>query len=187
MNTHLPAIVCRKSPAAESWRSRPGIVYGLVPATCGGSLETDPLAPVGEYAHELPGPRADIRAFQRTLGTRVALVRLNYACDLPLRRAGGPRQEGAHWTPVDLGMGWFNTLWQGDANAMTLALLRPRRLAAVGAEPYGPEGVERARDLRKARTVAGPAACFVGTEAPTALLSNAPASVQLVRSSARQR
>ena len=47
MNTHLPAIVCRKFARSRIVAFSTGNVYGLVPAAGGGSLETDSLAPVG--------------------------------------------------------------------------------------------------------------------------------------------
>ena len=42
MNTHLPAIVCRKFAHSRIVAFSTGNVYGLVPAASGGSRETDP-------------------------------------------------------------------------------------------------------------------------------------------------
>src|ERR1035441_333656 len=120
MNTHLPAIVCRKFARSRIVAFSTGNVYGLVKAAGGGSLETDPPAPMGEYAMSCLGRERIFEHFSRTLGARVAIVRLNYACDLRYGVLVALARKVLRGTPADLGMGWFNTLWQGDANAMTL-------------------------------------------------------------------
>jgi hypothetical protein len=75
--------------------------------------------------------------------------------------------------PVDLGMGCFNTLWQGDANAMTL-----RCFAHVASPPLvlnltGPELLSVRATCEKLGELLGREPVFTGKEAPTALLSNA--------------
>jgi hypothetical protein len=70
-------------------------------------------------------------------------------------------------------MTWFNTIWQGDANALTLA-----SFAAATAPPFlcnltGRE-ILHVREVaeRLGRLLDRPP-CFTGQERPTALLSNA--------------
>ena len=82
MNTHLPAIVCRKYARSRIVAFSTGNVYGLVPPARGGSVETDSPAPMGEYAMSCLGRERMFEHFSRTQGTPVALIRLNYACDL---------------------------------------------------------------------------------------------------------
>src|SRR5450631_3627167 len=82
MNTHLPAIICRKFARSRIVAFSTGNVYGLVPAAGGGSLETDPLAPVGEYAMSCLGRERVFEHFSRTNQTKMATIRLNYAAEL---------------------------------------------------------------------------------------------------------
>jgi nucleoside-diphosphate-sugar epimerase len=173
MNTHLPAIVCRKFARSRVVAFSTGNVYGLVPARCGGSLETDPLAPVGEYAMSCLGRERIFEHFSRTLGTRVALVRLNYACDLRYGVLVDLARKVLTGTPVDLGMGWFNTLWQGDANAMTLRCFDHVASPPLALNLTGPEVLNVRETSEKLGRLLGRQPVFVGTEAPTALLSNA--------------
>ena len=173
MNTHLPAIVCRKFARSRIVAFSTGNVYGLVPAAGGGSLETDSLARVGEYAMSCLGRERVFEHFSRTLGTRVALVRLNYACDLRYGVLVDLARKVLTGTPVDLGMGWFNTLWQGDANAMTLRCFDHVAAPPLALNLTGPEVLSVRETCEKLGRLLGRQPVFVGTEAPTALLGDA--------------
>lgn len=173
MNTWLPSVVCRKFHRSRIAAFSTGNVYGLVPATSGGSVETDAPQPVGEYAMSCLGRERMFEHFSRTLGIPTTLLRLNYACELRY----GVLVDLARkiWTsqPVDLGMGWFNCLWQGDANAQTL-----QALALTTSPPFilnltGPE-LLRVRDAAEelARRMERPV-IFTGVEGGSALLNNA--------------
>ncbi len=50
MNTFLPGMVAQRYSASRIVAFSTGNVYGLTPVTGGGSRETDPLNPVGDYA-----------------------------------------------------------------------------------------------------------------------------------------
>jgi nucleoside-diphosphate-sugar epimerase len=179
MNTHLPAIVCRKYARSRIVAFSTGNVYGMVSASKGGSLETDAPAPIGEYAMSCLGRERMFEHFSRALGTRVVLLRLNYACDLRYGVLVDLAQKVLAGTPVDLGMGWFNTLWQGDANAMTL-----RSFDHVAAPPLvlnltGPEVLSVRETCERLGELLGRRPVFAGTEAPTSLLSNASRAFEL--------
>ena len=173
MNTHLPAIVCRKFARSQIVAFSTGNVYGVVPATGGGSLETDPPAPVGEYAMSCLGRERMFEHFSRTLGTRVALVRLNYACDLRYGVLVDLARKVFTGAPVDLGMGWFNTLWQGDANATTLRGFDHVASPPLALNLTGPEVLSVRETCERLGKLLSRQPFFVGAEAPTALLSNA--------------
>lgn len=173
MNTWLPSVVCRKFRRSRIVAFSTGNVYGLVPVSGGGSVETDPPQPVGEYAMSCLGRERMFEHFSRTLGIPTTLLRLNYACELRY----GVLVDLARkiWTgqPVDLGMGWFNCLWQGDANAQTL-----QALALTTSPPFvlnltGPE-LLRVRDVAEdlGRRLNRPVT-FTGNESGSALLNNA--------------
>jgi nucleoside-diphosphate-sugar epimerase len=173
MNTHLPAIVCRKFPRSRLVAFSTGNVYGLVPAVGGGSVETDSPAPVGEYAQSCLGRERIFEHFSRTLGTRMALVRLNYACDLRYGVLVDLARKVLTGERVDLGMSWFNTLWQGDANAMTLRCFDHVASPPLAVNITGPERLNVRETCEKLGKLLGKKPVFVGTESATALLSNA--------------
>jgi nucleoside-diphosphate-sugar epimerase len=172
MNTHLPAIVCHKYARSRMVAFSTGNVYGLVPATGGGSLETDLPAPIGEYAMSCLGRERMFDHFSRTLGTRVALLRLNYACDLRYGVLVDLAQKILAGAPVDLSMGWFNTIWQGDANAMTLRCFEHVASPPLLLNLTGPEVLNVRETCEKLGQLLGRRPVFVGQQSPTALLSN---------------
>ena len=167
MNTHLPAIVCRKFARSRIVAFSTGNVYGLVPAASGGSLETDSPAPVGEYAMSCLGRERMFEHFSRTQGTRVALIRLNYACDLRYGVLVDLAQKVLAGAPVDLGMGWFNTIWQGDANAMTLRCFDHVASPPLALNLTGPEVLNVRETCEKLGKLLGRKPVFTGTESPT--------------------
>ena len=82
MNTLVPAICAERYSDARIVAVSTGNVYPLTPATSGGARETDALGPVGEYAASCVGRERMFELFAERYGTRVAIVRLNYAIDL---------------------------------------------------------------------------------------------------------
>jgi nucleoside-diphosphate-sugar epimerase len=179
MNTHLPAIVCRRFAHRRIVAFSTGNVYGLALAASGGSVETDNLAPVGEYAMSCLGRERIFEHFSRTQGTPVALIRLNYACDLRYGVLVDLAQKVLAGSPVDLGMGWFNTLWQGDANAMTLRCFAHVASPPVTINLTGPECLNVRETCERLGQMLGRKPVFTGKEAPTALLSNAQRALSL--------
>jgi dTDP-4-dehydrorhamnose reductase len=101
-----------------------GCVYPLLPSSSSGSLETDAVGPVGDYAQSCLGRE---RIFEYASLTapffKVCLFRLNYAVDL---RYGVLHDIGRRvfmGTPVDLSASHFNVIWQGDACERALLCL----------------------------------------------------------------
>lgn len=173
MNVHLPAMVCRKFARSRIVAFSTGNVYGLSPVTLGGSLESDLLRPVGEYAVTAVGRERTFEHYSRTLGMPTVLLRLNYACELrygvlvDLARAVWNEQ------PIDLAMGCFNAIWQADANAAALAafdhLATPPRVFNL----TGPELLSVRRVAEEFGRRFGKSVLFKGAEAGDALLNNA--------------
>src|SRR2546421_2177022 len=50
MNAYLPGMVCQRFKTSRIVAFSTGNIYGLVPVTGGGSLESDALNPLGDYA-----------------------------------------------------------------------------------------------------------------------------------------
>jgi len=172
-NTLVPAFVCEKFRGSRISLFSTGNVYGLTPVDRGGSTESDPLEPLGDYAMSCVGRERIFEHSSRTFGTPVAILRLNYACDLRYGVLVDLARRVEEEQPVDLTMGCFNTIWQGDANAVAL-----RALAHASSPPFvvnvtGPEllSVRRVSELLGA--LLEKPVTFVGSEAADAFLSNA--------------
>ena len=179
MNSYLPGLVCRRFRDSRIVAFSTGNVYGLSPNTRGGSREADAPDPVGEYAMSCLGRERVFEYFSRSLEIPMALVRLNYACDLRYGVLVDLALRVWNGQPVDLTMGYFNTIWQGDANAFTL-----RAFDHVASPPWvvnlsGPEILSvRAVCETFGRQMNRPVH-FEGAEAETALLSDVSRATRL--------
>ena len=173
MNSYLPAVVCRKYRHSRIVAFSTGNVYGLSSIAAGGSRENDVLQPAGEYAMSCLGRERMFEYFSRLLNIPLAIVRLNYACELRYGVLVDLAQRIVRGEPVELEMGHFNVLWQGDANAMAL-----RALAHVSTPPWivnvtGPEVLSVRAVCERLGELLNKPVRFVGSESPEALLSNA--------------
>lgn len=173
INTYLPGLVCERFAGSRIVAYSTGNVYPLVPVSSGGSREEDPLAPIGEYAMSCLGRERIFTYFSQTRNIPVALLRLNYAHEVRYGIMVDLGQKILANEPIDLSMGYFNVIWQGDSNAMTLRALECAAVPARAINITGPE-VLRVQEVAEqlARLLDRPVR-FVGTEAPDALLSNA--------------
>jgi nucleoside-diphosphate-sugar epimerase len=172
-NVYLPGVVSERYRQSRIVALSTGNVYGLVPATGAGSREEDPLDPIGEYAMSAVGRERIFEYFSRTHGTRVALVRLNYACDLRYGVLVDIAKRIHAGEPIDLGMGYFNTIWQGDAVAMALRAFDHAASPPWFVNVTGPE-VLRVRTVaeRLGELMQKPVR-FTGIESDTALIADA--------------
>lgn len=179
MNSYLPGVVCRKFRRSRIVAFSTGNVYGLVPVGGAASVEGDAPHPVGEYAMSCLGRERVFEHFSRALRIPVALVRLNYACELRYGVLVDLALKVWRGEPVDLQMGWFNIVWQGDANAMTLLALAHAVSPPFVVNVAGPE-LLRVREVcaRFGELMARPVK-FSGVEAHNALLSDAGRAFQL--------
>lgn len=172
MNTFLPGLVCQRFPTSRIAAFSTGNVYGLVPVSQGGSIESDPLNPVGDYAMSCLGRERIFQHFSQSVGTPVSIIRLNYACEVRY----GVLVDLARkvWTgqPIDLAMGNFNVIWQADANAMALASLAMASSPAFNLNVSGPEQLSVRLVCSQFAKKMGREVSFVGQESPDALLNN---------------
>lgn len=172
MNTHVPAMVCQRYAGSRIAAFSTGNVYGLTRAGRGGSRETDAPAPVGEYAMSCLGRERLFEYFSHTLGTRVAILRLNYATEMRYGLLVDLARRIAAGATIDVTMGYANVIWQGDANAMALAALArtsspPLVVNIAGREELSVRDACVALAARMGRDVH-----LVGQEADDALLSD---------------
>jgi nucleoside-diphosphate-sugar epimerase len=172
MNVYLPGMVCQRFAHSRIVALSSGNVYGLSPVVHGGSVESDPLRPVGEYSMSAVGRERIFEHFSRTLGIPMALLRLNYANELRYGVLSDLARAVWNEQPVDLEMGGFNAIWQADANAMVL-----ESFAHLGTPPRvlnlaGPELLSVRRVAEEFGRLLGKQVSFRGQEAADSLLSN---------------
>jgi nucleoside-diphosphate-sugar epimerase len=172
MNVVLPASCAERYAASRIVAFSTGNVYPLVPVRSGGATEQDEPRPVGEYAASCLGRERVFQNFANERGTRVAIVRLNYAIDLRYGVLMDVAQRILRGEHVPLAMGHVNVVWQGDANRFAIELLPHTSSPALVMNVTGPEtlavrDIARALAARLGRDVA-----FDGREADDALLSN---------------
>ena len=96
-NTLVPAHVAGRYAQARIVALSTGNVYPLSPAARGGSVESDSLTPLGEYANATVGRERIFEFYSQRNGTRIALLRLFYAVEMRygvlrdlIARADGP-------------------------------------------------------------------------------------------------
>lgn len=178
-NTILPARAAERYRESRIVAFSTGNVYPLTRATGGGARETDPLSPVGEYAASCVGRERVFEDAAARWGTRISIIRLNYAVDLRYGVLVDIAQKLLRDEAIDLQMGYVNCIWQGDANAMAL-----RALPLSSAPPFvvnitGAERLSvRAMALELGRLL-GRAPRFTGREGDEALLGNTDKSQAL--------
>ena len=179
MNTYLPGRVAERFRESRIVAFSAGNVYPLQPVENGGATESTPVSPVGEYAQSALGRERLFEYASARWGTRVALLRLNYAVEL---RYGVLVDIGTavnERRPVDLHMGLVNVIWQRDANAVCL-----RSFAYCDSPPAilnvtGPETLSVRYIAERFGKKLGMQPMFSGEESDTALLNNAAKAHQL--------
>jgi nucleoside-diphosphate-sugar epimerase len=179
-NVVVPAICAERYADARIVAFSTGNVYPLSAPAAGGSRETDPVGPVGEYAASCVGRERVFEHYSATRATRVAIVRLNYAIDLRYGVLVDIAARVMEGRPVPLAMGHVNVIWQGDANRAAIELLPhasspPLVVNITGGEVISVRDVAEQLARRMQRAVV-----FDGSEAPTALLSDSSRMRSLV-------
>ncbi len=179
MNTQAPAHVAERFAQSRIVAFSSGNVYPYLPTDSAGATEETVAAPVGEYGWSLLGRERTFEHFSRTHGTKVALVRLNYAVETRYGILVDLAQRILAEEPVDLTAGHVNLIWQRDANEHALRSIRlasspPTILNVTGHE------VLAVKDLAvRLGEFLGVEPQFMGREAAIALLSDASKSHDL--------
>lgn len=178
-NALVPAAVAQRYADARIVAFSTGNVYPLVPVDSGGRTEADPPDPVGEYAMSCLGRERVFEYAALERGTPVALIRLNYAVDLRYGVLADVARCVRDGEPVDVTTGYVNLVWQGYANEVTLRSLRHAATPAFVLNVTGPETVRVRQLAEDFGTAFDVAPVLDGSEAGTALLSNASRCFEL--------
>lgn len=172
VNTLAPAHAAVRYRSARIVALSTGNVYPMVPVESGGATETASLTPLGEYANAAVARERILEYFSRENKTAMALLRLNYAIEF---RYGVLVDIGRNvWAgeAIDLSNGYFNCIWQGDANERIIRALSLCRKPAKAWNLTGEGRIEVRAVAEKFAGLFGRAAKYSGSEAKTALLSN---------------
>jgi nucleoside-diphosphate-sugar epimerase len=172
MNCFLPGQVASRFHGSRIVAFSTGNVYGLTPVAHGGSVETDLLRPVGEYAQSCVGRERILEYQSGTFGIPMTILRLNYATELRYGVLVDLAQRVQAGEPVELPMGHFNALWQADANAMALQAFDHATSPPFVVNLAGRELLSVRRVAEQFARLFGKSATFRGTESADALLSN---------------
>lgn len=173
MNTHLAGLACERYRSSRIVAFSTGNVYGMVPVGSGGSREGDEPRPEGEYAMSCLGRERMVEHMSQVHGTRAVLLRLNYAHEMRYGVMVDLARKVAAEEPIDVTMGHFNALWQGDANAMALQALGLASSPPDVLNLAGPETLSVRRVAEELGKLMDRPVSIVGIEQPDALLSDA--------------
>jgi hypothetical protein len=120
MNTFLPGLVAERHRNSRIVAFSTGNVYPLRSASEGGAVESTPVGPVGEYAQSALGRERMFENGSMRWGTRVAILRLNYAVELRYGVLVDIGRAVFERRPISLNMPYVNVIWQRDANSCGL-------------------------------------------------------------------
>jgi nucleoside-diphosphate-sugar epimerase len=172
VNSYLPALVAEHFNLSRIVAFSTGCVYPLVPVKSGGSKETDMPDPVGEYAQSCLGRERMFEYGSNKYKTPVSLIRLNYSVELRYGVLVDIALKVMNRLPVDLAMGYFNVIWQGDVNDVVLRSVEHAASPAWILNITGPEILSVREVALKFGKLFGLHVAFTGDEAETALLNN---------------
>ncbi len=179
MNTTVPSLTALRFRNSRIVAFSTGCVYPLVGMETGGSLESDPPGPVGEYAMSCLGRERIFEYASSSYGTRVTLIRLNYAIDMRYGVLHDIASTLMEKKTADVSIPSFNAIWQGDACSHIL-----QTLEYCGTPPFilnvtGPETVSTGRAAERLAGLMGIEAEIPDPTVHTALLANASGAFSL--------
>jgi nucleoside-diphosphate-sugar epimerase len=172
MNTWLPSVVCARYRTSRIVAYSTGNVYGLTSVAGGGSRESDACNPVGEYAMSCLGRERMFEYFSERWQIPTAIIRLFYACEMRYGVLVDLAQKVAAGAAIDLTMGYFNIIWQGDNNAQTLLALEHTSVPPAVLNVTGPQALSIRQVAEELGRRVGRAPVFEGAEGETSFLGN---------------
>ncbi len=173
MNVLQPGMAAERFRKSKIVAFSSGNIYPLMPLRLGGSTESTPPAPVGEYPQSALGRERMLEYFSSIHGIPMTILRLNYAIDLRYGVLLDVGKKVFERRAVDLTTGHANVIWQGDANSACLRSFALCQSPPVVLNLTGPETISIHWLATRFAERFGIEPIFEGTESETALLSNA--------------
>ncbi|MDO5535602.1 MAG: NAD-dependent epimerase/dehydratase family protein [Propionibacteriaceae bacterium] len=172
-NASIPTLVASRYRGVPTMVYSTGNVYPLTRVGDGGSVESDPLGPIGEYAQSCLARERVFTHAASMWGTPVSIFRLNYACELRYGVIADIATKIAAGEPVDVTMPAVNVCWQGDTSAWALQCIEHASNPPFILNATGPETVSVRRLAHWLADDMGTEVTLVGEESSTALLNDA--------------
>lgn len=181
MNTIAPGIVAEAFKASRIVSFSTIHVYPWSNPLHGGTTEeTPPFARPGEYANSVVGRERTFQYYSNLHGTPGRIARLVYAIDMRY----GVLQEIANWVlsgkPIPLATGQVNVIWQGDATAQIIRLLKHCDVPTGPINIGGPEAASVRKLALHFGRLFGVEPVFEGTESDNCLFVNCDAAAALL-------
>lgn len=173
LNAVVPGFCASRYRGVPTVAYSTGNVYPLRPTSTGGSVETDPVDPVGTYAHSCAAREQAFVYGAEQWGTPTVIYRLNYAAELRYGVIADIASTMAGGEAVDVTMPAVNVVWQRDSNAWSLQSLADAGAPAFILNGTGPETLSTRWIAEQLAERGGWDLTITGNEADTALLSNA--------------
>jgi nucleoside-diphosphate-sugar epimerase len=172
MNTIVPARVAERYRDSRMVALSTANVYPLSEVSRGGSVETDALTPLGEYANAAVARERIFDFYSRRNNTPMALLRLHYAVELRYGVLVDIARMVYAGEAIPLANGYFSCIWQGDANELILRSLALATSPAAAWNLCRPEVFSVQEVATRFGELFGKPPRFTGNPAGTALLSN---------------
>ncbi len=150
-----------------------GNVYKFISVKTKGATETDEVQPIGEYAMSRLGAERIVayHAIRNQIPT--CIVRLFYATELRYGVIHDIATKIKEGVPIELSMGYFNQIWQGDACDYLIKCLSLCTVPATTINLTGPEILSIRETATKLGELMGLKPKLQGTESETTLVGNA--------------
>lgn len=172
MNCYVPALIGERFRNSRVVAFSSGNVYGMVPVDSGGSVESDPLLPDGEYAMTAVGRERMYVYSSQKWGFPLALLRLNYATELRYGVLVDLAEQVRDGKLIDVRTAFVNVIWLRDANVMSLLAIAKAASPARVLNLAGEE-ILRVRDVcGQMAAQMGRKVGFLNEESKLAYLSN---------------
>ncbi|SDN92952.1 Nucleoside-diphosphate-sugar epimerase [Paenibacillus sp. yr247] len=179
MNSYLPGRVAEKYKNSRIVVFSTGNVYPFTSVSQGGPTENSATGPIGEYGQSCLGRERIFEHFSLKNRTPMTIFRLNYAVDMRYGVLLEIAKSVKAGKPIDITMGNFNCIWQGDANEYAIRSLNISNNPPEVINVSGPETISMRWVTSMFARRFGVEPIFTGEESPTALLSNSAKAHQI--------